>query len=145
MLEIDHPSLGNLNIALRTDGQHDAPSDEQLAAIRRLQSVGDSINTKIANATRHFADNWVGLDQFDYLRDEDFGIRFSGGIVLPVDSNGRTYLILHGESEVDIEHGLACVFGPDGRFGVTHADVAFSPPDPDGYDELAAVVDSAQT
>ena len=76
---------------------------------------------------------------------QDFGIRFSGGIVLPVDSNGRTYLILHGESEVDIEHGLACVFGPDGRFGVTHADVSFSPLDPDGYDELAAVVDSAQT
>jgi hypothetical protein len=135
---VANPLFGEISVMLQTGGEHELPSSEQLAILQTLRTINASIRSDIAAAAKKYADSWVGLDQLDYLSEADFDLdlRNSGGVVPATYENGKAYAIVHGRSEIDPEHGLACVFDSAGRFGITHADFCLSPPGPDEYHEL---------
>lgn len=138
VVRIEHAIFGPLGLGIETQGRHDEPSDAQLTAIVDFLHFRNDIIDHLPMAVKAYADDWQGLESFDFLKEEDFNIDLirSGGVVPATYDNGRTYVIVHGRSDVDMEHGLACVFFGRREFGITSADNCMSPPASEDYAEL---------
>lgn len=115
-----------LRVLVRTDGESDRPTEIQLAAVAVVEKIANEGLPPLTELARKYALQYLGPDEVDDMEDEDLMIDIHAVFIPGLRASADTYMIFVGNSDIDIEHGVAVVCKNGSLFAVTHSDIAYS-------------------
>ncbi len=133
-LESDH--FEDLEIRALTDGESTPPTEAQLrsvAIVERFAQIGLPSTKKLA---RHYALEYLGPEEVEDMEDEDLSVDVYAAIIPRLRETDDSYIIFVGNSDIDVEHGVAVLCKNGSAFAVTHSDIAYANHDWDDTAEI---------
>ena len=82
--------------------------------------------TDISTQARAYAEEYMMEDDYDDLTDADFEVRFSTCMIPRLRDTPDHYCFMIGNSDIDEEHGIACLFKNHDSCRICHTDVAYN-------------------
>jgi hypothetical protein len=119
------PAFGTLEVLIKTLGPSDPPSDRQLAALAVIEGLPKTVRKPIRKSLRRYAKENLDAEEFDDLEPEDFQLEVSACLIPRLKTAEAVYFFLYGDSEIDFEHGLACLCKGGTVFGVCDTDAMY--------------------
>lgn len=132
--------LGDLEIRVLTDDESVSPTDAQLRSLEIVEQLAKSGLPRLKKLARKYAMEYLGSDEVEDMESEDFDIEVQTATIPKLRNSDDKYIIFLGDSDIDIEHGVAVVCKNGTKFAVTHSDIAYSPHDWDDTAELDRLV-----
>ncbi|QEG40467.1 hypothetical protein [Roseimaritima ulvae] len=124
----------DLEIRVVTDGESAPPTDAQLKAVALIEQIAQKGLPPTKELARKYAMEYLGPDEVEDMEDEDLAIEIHAAIVPRLRDTESTYIMFVGNSDIDMEHGVAILCKDGIKLAVTHSDVAYANHD---WDETA--------
>jgi hypothetical protein len=125
MTQVRTSAFGWIELMIRTDGSCSPPTDRQLSAVEWIANLPRAATADISRQARSYAEAYMMEDDYEELSDADFEIRFSTCLIPRLRDTTDHYCFMIGASDIDDEHGVACLFKNDESCRVCHTDVAY--------------------
>lgn len=122
---LDTEVFGNIEVMIKTDGEETPPTERQMSTLELISSLPATLLDTIPSDARQYAKGYMMEDEFDEMEEADFQIRFSACMIPRLRDTAEHYFFLIGESEIDEEHGIACLFKNHESCRVCHTDAAY--------------------
>jgi len=123
--ETDAGALGYIEVLIKTDGSSQPPTTRQLSTLKLISTLPPSLVAEIPSKAREYVEGYMAEDDYEDLAEEDFRIQFSLAIIPRIRNTDDHFFFLIGHSDIDEEHGVACLFKNHERCGVCHGDHAY--------------------
>lgn len=122
---VECPAYGTLEVLIKTDGEASSPSEKQLAALAIIGELSQSVRKTIQKDTKRYAKEYLGEDELEDFESDDFDADFDFALIPNLRDAEHTYFFLAGESDIDIEHGIALLCKDGDAFRVCHTDCMY--------------------
>ena len=136
------PHFNDLEIRVisHEDGQPMPVSDAQLKAVALIEQIAQTGLPSSDDSARKYATKHLSPNQLADFEDEDFAIDIRAAVVPRLRDTNSSYVIFVGDSDIDIEHGVAILCKDGSKIAVTHSDVAYSDYDWDDTTEFDQIL-----
>jgi hypothetical protein len=105
-----------------------------------VEEIAKSGLPRLNKLARKYAVEYLGPEEVADMEAEDFEIEIQAATIPRLRNANDTYIIFLGDSDIDIEHGVAVICKNGSKFAVTHSDVGYSTGDWDDTSELDQLV-----
>jgi len=126
--------FGWIEVMISTDGVTSPPTARQLSTLDLVANLPSASLADVTTQARVYAEEYMMEDEYEELTDTDFELRFSTCMIPRLRDTPDHYFFLIGNSEIDEEHGIACLFKNHESTRICHTDVAY---DNYGWDDTA--------
>lgn len=136
---VECPAYGAIDVVIKTDGEMSPPSEKQLAAVALIAGLQQSARKTIREDVKRYAKEYLGEEELEDFESEDFDVVFDFALIPNLRAPRNAYFFLSGESDIDMEHGIACLCKDGEVFRVCHTDLMYANyprDDPATFDEL---------
>lgn len=120
--QVTSPAFGTLDVLIQTLGENDPPGEHQLAVLKLIQELTKVVRKPIRKSVRRYAKDLLGPEEYEELEPEDLQVDFHTALIPAVKSSEGKYFFVQGNSDLDMEHDLACLCRDGNTFLVCHAD-----------------------
>ena len=127
------PLAGSVEIFIRTMDKNTEPTEIQIAALEDIQQLPVSLAAGIAEDARRFAIENMNSSMLECVEESDFQLRFSEGLIPPLRKAADRYFFLAANTDIEPEHGVACLFKNGAAYRVCHSDLLYEAYD---WDEI---------
>lgn len=124
--QVSAKAFGLIGVIIHTDGVSSPPTPRQLSTLELAMNLPSTLLTDVASQARVYAEEYMMEDDYEDLTDTDFSIRFSTCMVPRLRETTDHYFFLIGDSDIDEEHGIACLFKNHDSCRICHTDVAYN-------------------
>ena len=114
-----------LEIRVLTDGESTPPTESQLRSVSLIEQIAQNGLPPTKKLARKYAMEYLGPDEVEDMEDEDLAIDIYAAVVPRLREANDAYVIFVGNSDIDLEHGVAVLCKDDVRFAVAHSDIAY--------------------
>lgn len=115
-------AFGTLDVLIQTLGENDPPSEQQLATLTLIQELTKVVRKPIRKSVRRYAKDLLSPEEYEELEPEDLQVDFHTALIPAVKSSERKFFFVQGNSDLDMEHDLACLCRDGNTFLVCHTD-----------------------
>jgi len=122
---VECPAYGAINVVIKTDGEMFPPSEKQLAAVALIAGLRQSARETIRKDVNRYAKEYLGEEELEDFESEDFDVVFDFALIPNLRAARNAYFFLSGESDIDMEHGIACLCREGDAFRVCHTDLMY--------------------
>ena len=116
----------DLEIRVLTDGESTRPTAVQLKAVALIEQIAKKGLPSTKKLARKYAMEYLGPEEVEDMEDEDLAIEIHAAVVPRLRDADSTYIIFVGNSDIDMEHGVAILCKDGIKITVTHSDVAYA-------------------
>lgn len=141
-VELSTKAFGALEVLIRTDGSSSPPTPRQLSVLSVMANLPKSRLADLPGQMQAYAEEMLMEDELDDLSDSDFEIEFSMAMIPRLRDAADHYWFVTGHSDIDEEHGIACLFRNQDACRICHSDYAHENFDWDATDELDDILSS---
>jgi hypothetical protein len=134
--QVTGEKLGDIEIRVITDGESIPPTDVQMRSLAVVEQLAQTGLPRLKKLARKYAIEYLGPDEVADMDDEELEIEIHAATIPKLRNAVDTYIIFVGESDIDIEHGVAVVCKNGSQLAVTHSDIAYENYDWDDTAEL---------
>jgi hypothetical protein len=127
-------NFAELEIRVLTDDKSTQPTGVQLRAVALIEELAEKGLPSLYELARRYAMQHLGPDMVIDMEDDDLTINIQVAVVPRLRDSESAYIMFLGDSDIDIEHGVAVLCKDGVKFAVTHSDVAYGDHD---WDETA--------
>jgi hypothetical protein len=135
-------AYGPIDVLIITEGASVQPNEKQLAVLARIGSLAKLVRKVIRKEVKRYAREVLEEEELDDFEAEDFDIAFSDALIPRLRDSEADYFFLYGESDIDIEHGLACLCRNEEAFRVCHSDAMYENYECDAIDKFESLLRS---
>jgi hypothetical protein len=116
------PAYGDIDVQIKTEGESDPPTEKQLAALRAIASLPKAVRKLVRKDVKRYASDNLDEEDLEDLEPEEFDVEFTAALIPRLRNSPASYFFLFGESEIDVEHGIACLCKNGEALRVCHSD-----------------------
>ena len=132
----DSEHFEDFEIRVLTDDESVKPSACQLKSVEDAEYFASSGLPPTKKLAREYAAEYLGSDEVDEMDDEELEIEVQTAIIPRLRESVNTYVVFVGNSDIDIEHGVAIICKNRRVCAVAHSDLAYTPYEWDDTTEL---------
>lgn len=122
---VECPAYGTIEVVIKTDGEISPPSEKQLAAGALIAELQQSARKTIRKDVKRYAKEYLGEEELEDFESEDFDVDFDFALIPNLRAAQNVYFFLSGDSDIDMEHGIACLCRNGDAFRVCHTDLMY--------------------
>jgi hypothetical protein len=137
---ISNDVFDDLEIRVVTGGETNPPTERQLQAVAEIEALTKQDLVRIAELARKYAKDNLEPEDLEEMEDEDYEVEIYSATIPRLRDATDTFVLFAANSEIDMEHGVACVCKNGKQFAVVDADCVYQNYDWDSVDELNALL-----
>ncbi|GAA4469173.1 hypothetical protein [Novipirellula rosea] len=137
---VDSEHFAELELRVLSDEEPEPPTASQLKSVAVVEQYARTGLPSTEKLARKYALEYLGSDEVDDMKDEDFAIDIHAAIVPRLRDSSDTYVIFVGASDIDPEHGVSILCKNGKICVVTHSDFAYANYDWDDTSELDQLI-----